>query len=312
MGRGDVVDDARLSETEWLRGVESYTILKPRQPWLWFGSCAVIVASVWVAYQLAFNKGFQWDIVWKYLFAERVVDGAIVTGVMTIVAMTLGILGGILLAVFVLSKHRTLSYPAHAFLWFFRGTPVLVQLIFWYNLGSLFPQIEFGIPFGGPKFAAIDSTAVLGSLTASVIGLSLNESAYMAEIVRAGFISVPRGQEEAAKALGLRSGARVLKITLPQAMRIIVPPTGNQFIGMLKFTSLASFIALQELLWSVQSIYNQNFKVVPLLIVASIWYLAMTGVLTWIQRYVEKYYAKGYGKSGPSRRLRRLMELRSR
>ena len=178
------------------------------------------------------------------------------------------------------------------FVWFFRGTPLLVQLILWYNLSFLFPQITLSIPFG-PTLAAWNSNDLITPITAAIIGLALNEAAYMAEIIRGGLLSVDRGQMETAEAFGMRPMRALWRIVIPQAMRSIVPPTGNQFISMIKATSLVSVIAMADLLYSAQSIYNRNFEVIPLLMVAVLWYLLITSILSVIQSRIERYYARG-------------------
>jgi polar amino acid transport system permease protein len=174
-----------------------------------------------------------------------------------------------------------------------------VQLIFWYNLASLYPEISIGVPFGGPAFASVESNVVMTPIVAAILGLSLNEAAYYAEIVRGGILSVDAGQTTAAKALGFRPVQVVRRIVLPQAMRAIVPPTGNQVIAMLKYSALASVIAVEELLHSAQTIYNTNFQTIPLLIVASIWYLVLVSVLSVGQQQLERRFARGAVEDAP-------------
>ena len=168
-----------------------------------------------------------------------------------------------------------------------------MQLVFWYNLASLFPTIAFGIPFGGPKLYEIPSNTAITPLIAALLGLGLNEGAYMAEIIRAGILSVDPGQAEAARALGYRPLQRFWVIVLPQALKAIVPPTGNQVIGMLKYSSLASIVALQELMEATTNIYSRNFETIPLLVVASLWYLVLTTVLSIGQHFIERQYRVG-------------------
>jgi polar amino acid transport system permease protein len=204
-----------------------------------------------------------------------------------------------------LSANPLLSGASWAYIWFFRGTPVLVQLLFWYNLAALFPQISLGVPFG-PAFVHGSANSLITALTASILGLGLNEGAYMAEIVRAGILSVDHGQVEAAQALGMTRAVTMRRIILPQAMRVIVPPTGNETISMLKTSSLASVITVTELLYAVQLIYSVNFKTIPLLIVASLWYLIATSVLTVGQYFVERHYARGSARALPPTPLQRL------
>lgn len=260
----------------------------------WVGVAAVVLFAVWIVYQILTNPGFQWHVVGKYMFHPRVLRGVMMTIELTVLVMVVGTIIGIIVALMRLSKSPILVFCANAYLWFFRGTPVLVQLVFWYNLASLFPEITLGIPFGGPKFWGISSTVAISSFVAAMLGLSLNEGAYMSEIVRAGILSVDPGQTDAARALGYRPSETFWVIVLPQAMKAIVPPTGNQVIGMLKFTSLASIVALQELMHSVESIYTRTFETIPLLIVAALWYLIMVSILSIGQHFIEAYYSRGW------------------
>ena len=267
----------------------------PRLKWgRWVGVAAVLIFVAWIVYQTFTNPGFQWDVVGQYFFRPSVLRGVMMTCQLTFLIMVVGSIIGIVVALMRLSSNPILVLCANAYLWFFRGTPVLVQLVFWYNLASLFPEISLGIPFGGPKFFAISSTVAISSFVAAMLGLSLNEGAYMAEIIRAGILSVDPGQADASKALGYRPMQTFWVVVLPQAMKAIVPPTGNQVIGMLKFTSLASIVALQELMFSVESIYTRTFETIPLLIVAAIWYLVLVSVLSGAQFFIERYYSKGW------------------
>ena len=191
--------------------------------------------------------------------------------------MAVGILLGVVAAIMRLSPNPIVSGASWLYIWFFRGTPLLVQILFWYNLQALFPTISLGIPFG-PSFVHTHANAIITTFVAGLLALGLNEGAYMAEIVRAGIISVDEGQTEAAQSLGMSRLQIMRLIVLPQAMRVIIPPTGNETISMLKNTSLLSVISFGELLFGAQTIYDVNYKIIPLLIVASIWYLAMTSV----------------------------------
>jgi polar amino acid transport system permease protein len=263
----------------------------------WVGAVAVAVFLVWIAFQVVTNPGFQWSIVSRYMLNKEILAGVGMTVELTILVMVMGIILGLILAIMKLSSNPITSVAANGYIWFFRGTPVLVQLVFWYNLASLFPAIALGVPFGGPKFFSISSTVAISSFTAALLGLGLNEGAYMAEIIRAGILSVDRGQTEAAKALGYRPLETMMVIVLPQAMKAIVPPTGNQVIGMLKYSSLASVVALPELMESAEDIYSRNFETIPLLIVASLWYLILTTLLSVGQHFIETYY-RGDRKPG--------------
>ncbi|MEU8701599.1 amino acid ABC transporter permease [Streptomyces sp. NPDC048680] len=260
---------------------------------------AVLVLAVLfaqLAHFLATNKNFEWGVVADYFNASVIGRGIVTTIELTVIAMLIGIVGGVLIAVGRMSDNRLLSTVCGVYVWFFRGVPVLVQLVLWYNMSALLPNISLGIPFG-PSFIGGETNSLITPFLAAILGLGLNEAAYMAEIVRGGLLGVDQGQSEAASALGM-SPARVLRrVVLPQAMRFIVPPTGSQVINMLKATSLVSVIALADLLYTAQSIYNRTFQTIPLLIVASLWYLVMTSVLYVGQSYIEHYYARGANRS---------------
>jgi polar amino acid transport system permease protein len=273
--------------------------------WLMVAFVALCVAGI--VKMLFTNPNLQWDVVGEYFFTRRILTGLLVTLELTVLAMLSGILLGILTAVMRLSPIRILSSTAWAYTWFFRGTPLLVQIIFWYNLAALFPRIEIGLPLLGPTLWSGDSNAVITPFVAALLGLALNEGAYMSEIVRGGIVSVDQGQHEAAVALGMRSGRVMRRVVLPQAMRVIVPPTGNQVIGMLKSTALVSVTSTSELLYTSQQIYNQTFQTIPLLIVASIWYLIVTSVLSVVQYYIERHYARGGRRELPLTPWQQLM-----
>ena len=250
---------------------------------------------------------FQWDVVRQYLFDIQIMHGLVVTLELTVLTMIMGVTIGILIAVMRLSPSRVLSSVAWAFTWFFRGTPVLVQLLFWFNIAFLFPSISLGIPFG-PEFATIDMISFFTPFTAVLIGLGLNEGAYMSEIVRGGIQSVDEGQVEAAASIGLTRLQTLRLVVLPQAMRVIIPPTGNEVISMLKTTSLASSVALMELLKAAQNIYSRTYQVMPLLIVASLWYLLVTTLLSIGQYYIERHFAKGALRTPPPTPTQRVRE----
>jgi polar amino acid transport system permease protein len=219
--------------------------------------------------------------------------------------MAIGIALGTLLAVMRLSPNPLVSGAAWLYIWFFRGTPVLVQILFWFNISALYPRIPVGIPFA-PAFTSFNAQTVITPFVAGMLALGLNEGAYMAEIVRAGIISVDEGQSEAAQALGMTRLLTMRRIVLPQAMRVIIPPTGNETISMLKTTSLVSVVALTDLLYSVQLIYSRTYQTIPLLIVASIWYLIMTTVLTVGQYYLERHFGRGATRSLPETPFQRF------
>jgi polar amino acid transport system permease protein len=278
-------------------------------PGRWLAGAVVLVLVAMLAHTLVTNPRFEWGIIGDYFTSRRVLDGLAITILLTVVAMAIGIVLGVILAVMRLSANPLLSWSSWVYIWFFRGTPVLVQLLVWYNLAFLYPQISLGVPFG-PAFLHADANSLVTPLAAAILGLGLNEGAYMAEIVRAGIVSVDHGQVEAAQALGMSRGLTMRRIVLPQAMRVIIPPTGNETISMLKTSSLASVIGVTELLYAVQLIYAVNFKTIPLLIVACIWYLIVTSVLTVGQYYIERHYARGATRELPPtpwQRIRRRL-----
>ncbi|MGZ3433847.1 MAG: amino acid ABC transporter permease [Isosphaeraceae bacterium] len=283
-------------------------------PGRWLAGAIVLILVAMLVHALVTNPRFGWGIIGDYFTSRRVLEGLAITILLTVVAMAIGIVLGVLLAVMRLSANPLLSGPSWVYIWFFRGTPVLVQLLFWFNLAFLYPQVSLGVPFG-PAFLHADANSLVTPLAAAMLGLGLNEGAYMAEIVRAGILSVDHGQVEAAQALGMSRGLTMRRIVLPQAMRVIIPPTGNETISMLKTSALASVITVTELLYAVQLIYSVNFKTIPLLIVASIWYLIVTSVLTVGQYYIERHYARGATRELPPtpwQRIRRhLFTIRS-
>lgn len=248
---------------------------------------------------------FSWDIVGRYFTSSLILQGLWMTLVLTTLTMVIGITIGAVMAVLRQSPSRVLSSSAWIYTWFFRGTPVYVQLLFWFNIAALFPTVHLGIPFG-PRLVAIDTVSVLTPFAAALIGLSLNEGAYMSEIVRGGILAVDEGQIEAASSLGLRRFQTLRLVVLPQAMRVIVPPTGNEVISMLKTSSLASALSVTELLRAAQNIYSSTYEVIPLLIVASLWYLIVTTVLSVVQYYVERHFAKGATRHLPETPWQRL------
>ncbi|TWF50051.1 amino acid ABC transporter permease [Neorhizobium alkalisoli] len=255
---------------------------------LWIVIALVVIDFGWI---VANNENFGWPVVAKYFFDPTVIKGLYVSLGLTVVGMILGVIVGLIIAIMRMSTDRLASGFASLFIWFFRGTPLLVQLIFWYNMSTLFPAISISIPFG-PTLISWDTNSVITPMTAAIVGLALNEAAYMAEIIRGGLLSVDRGQAETAEAFGMTKARALWRIIIPQAMRSIVPPTGNQLISMIKATSLVSVIAMADLLYSVQSIYNRTFEIIPMLLVAVLWYLLITSVLNIGQSYIEAYYGR--------------------
>jgi polar amino acid transport system permease protein len=291
---------------------EDITAVPVRRPGRWAAAAIILVIAVALGRSVVTNANFEWGVVGEYLFDARIMSGLRVTIELTLIAMAIGIVLGVGLAIMRLSPNWMVSSASSFYIWFFRGTPVLVQLLFWYNIAALYPKIGLGVPFG-PAFIHADANKLITPFAAAILGLGLNEGAYMAEIVRAGIISVDPGQADAAQSLGMTRLQTMRRIVLPQAMRVIIPPTGNETISMLKTTSLVSVIAVGDLLYGSQIIYSVNFKTIPLLIVASIWYLVCTSVLYVGQYYLERYYGRGARdrQATPLQRIRAgLLSLR--
>jgi polar amino acid transport system permease protein len=263
-----------------------------RHPGRWLATLVIAVLAAMLIHSLATNSQYGWHYIGHYGFTSPILRGVLVTLELTGAAMLIGVVGGTALAVMRLSANPVVSTASWFFIWGFRGTPVYVQILLWFNLSYLYPHISIGIPFG-PTFATANFNTLVAPLTAGILALGLNEAAYMAEIVRAGILSVDRGQSEAAAALGMRGSLITRRIVLPQAMRVIIPPTGNETISMLKTSSLVSTIAVPELEEHIQAIINGTYATVPLLLLGSLWYLAMTSVLTVGQYFLERRYGRG-------------------
>jgi polar amino acid transport system permease protein len=278
-----------------------------RRPGRWIAAAIILVFGAALAKSVATNPRFQWGIIGHYFTSSRILQGLVTTLELTVLCMAIGIVIGIVLAVMRLSPNPLLSGTSWLYIWFFRGTPVLVQILFWGYISALYPRLSLGIPFG-PQFVHFNANSTITPFVAGMLALGLNEGAYMAEIVRAGIISVEEGQTEAAQSLGMTRLQTMRRIVLPQAMRVIVPPTGNETISMLKTTSLVSVIAVTDLLYSAQLIYAVNYRTIPLLIVASIWYLIVTTLLSFGQYYLERYFGRGTARELPQTPLQRLRQ----
>lgn len=263
-------------------------------------SAAIVAVLVAMAINtLLTNPNFRWDVVWQWLFSRTIVSGVMYTILLTIVAMILGTVLAVTMAIMRQSPNPILRWVATFYIWFFRGTPIYTQLIFWSLLPTLYPQLSLGIPFG-PEFVTFDTAQVFTLLWMAFIGLGLNEGAYLAEIIRAGLLSVDKGQEEAATALGMHRGLILRRIILPQAMRVIVPPIGNETISMLKTTSLVAAIPFTlELTFVARTKGQALFVPIPLLIAAALWYLAITSLLMVIQYFIEQHYGRGFTSDRP-------------
>lgn len=275
-------------------------IVRLRHPWRWVAVAVLVVYGAEAIVFAVTNEQLRWDLVGGYLFEESILRGLWMTVKLTVISMAVGISLGTLLAVMRLSDNPVFRAVAGGYIWLFRGTPILVQLLFWFFLGSVLPTISIGVPFG-PDVASWPTNTIITQFAAAILGLGLNEAAYMAEIVRAGIGAVDEGQTEAAEALGMSPVTTYRRVVLPQAARLIVPPTANQTISMLKLTSLVLVIGLPELTTTAQLIYGRNLQQIPLLIVASIWYLVLTTILTIIQSRLEKRMSRGVSRSGTQR-----------
>lgn len=280
-----------------------------RHPGRWISVVVVMFLVVYVGQAFATNKDMRWDVVGHYLFDPAILRGLVLTVELTIAAMALAIVVGVLVALMRLSPNPVLSRFGATYVWFVRSTPVIVQLLFWYFLGALFPVVGFGIPWG-PTFVSIDTNVLIGQFMAAVLGLGLSESAYIAEIVRGGILGVDHGQSEAAQSLGMARMKTMWTVVLPQAMRTIIPPVANAVINMTKMTAVVLIIGLPDLLTQVQLVYARNFLQIPLLTVACIWYLTLVTILTILQNRIEARFSRGdarrltAGNRGRTRGLR--------
>lgn len=256
---------------------------------------AVITAIILgaVLFSLFTNPNLEWDVVLHYIWDPRILSGVGVTLILSAVSMIIGVVGAVILAIMRISDNRLLRVVSSLYIWFFRGTPLLVQIIFWGFLGALYPMISLGIIGTDITIFSVQTNVLIGPFVAALLALSLNEAAYSSEVVRSGLLSVDVGQREAANSLGMPPMMTMRLIVLPQAIRIILPPMGNQTITMLKMTSLVSVIAGTDLLTNVQSIYSQTFEIMPLLVVASLWYLFLTSLLSIGQHFIERKYGQG-------------------
>jgi polar amino acid transport system permease protein len=255
-------------------------------------SAAIVLVLFGLVVAAFVNADITWPTVGRYLNQETILTGAVNTLWITLLAMFMGVVLGTVLAVMRLSKNPVMSSVAWGYIWVFRGTPVLVQLLIWYNLALIFPILDLG-------FYRDEMNDVMTPFLAALLGLGLNEAAYMAEISRAGIQSVDEGQTEAAHALGMTGSRTMRRIVLPQAMRVIIPPTGNEFINMLKTSSLAYAIQYSELLFSATRISSRNLEVMELLLVATIWYLILTTIFSVGQYYLERYFQRGSSRNLP-------------
>lgn len=284
---------------------ETIRAVPVRHPGRWVAVAVIAVLAAMVVHSWTTNKAYNWSFQGQYALSSIILNGLLSTLKLTVLSMLIGVVLGIVLAVMRLSPNPVVSGASWVYVWVFRGTPVLVQLLIWGNIGAVYQRLSVGVPFG-PELFAFETRQLIPSFVAALLGLGLNEAAYMAEIVRAGMLSVDEGQTEAAHALGMSRLQTLRRIVLPQAMRVIVPPTGNETISMLKTTSLVAFVPYYELLFAAQNVYTRTYQVIPMLILVSLWYLLLTSILMVAQFYIERYYARGAVRTLPPTPLQRL------
>jgi polar amino acid transport system permease protein len=278
-----------------------------RHPWRWVTAVVITILVGLFLYGVATNPAYRWNIFAEYLFNDRILFGVWNTLQLTIYSMVLAIVLGVVLAVMRLSPNPVFRSVSWVFLWIFRGTPIYVQLAFWGLIPTIYANIQLGVPFG-PSFFHLNLQALSIPFILAMLGLALNEAAYMAEIIRAGISSVPEGQSEASTALGMSWGMTMQRTVLPQAMRVIIPPTGNEVISMLKTTSLVTAVPYAFDLYSIatREIAARTFEPVPLALVAVAWYLLLTSILMVGQYYLERYYSRGASRRLTSKQLEAL------
>ncbi|GIM89727.1 putative amino acid ABC transporter, permease protein [Paractinoplanes toevensis] len=272
---------------------ERLTVVPARHPWRWVATAVALVLVAQLAHGLITNPGWDWATFAGYFFEKSVMQALLVTLELTFLGALLGFLGGLVLAPMRLSKNRVLQSVSWTYIWVFRSVPLIVQLLFWANLGYLYETLQIGIPFG-PGFFHFETKSLVSSFGAALLGLALHEAAYAAEIVRSGIVSVDQRQLEAAAALGIPRLRQFRRILLPQAMRAILPTAANELVNLLKSTSVVYVLAIGEIFYQVQVVYGRTGRVVPLLMVATVWYVILTAVLSVFQHYVERHFNRGW------------------
>jgi polar amino acid transport system permease protein len=313
----DKAEEASAGHTSVVQNADGaeFTERRPAGTWgryarvsaRWLIRLVVLVLLAMLVHLLVTSKTIKWHTVGHYFTEHSILLGVVRTLELTVLGMAIGVVLGVVLALMRLSNSLLLRSAASLFLWFFRGTPLLVQILFWFNLASFIKRISIGVPFG-PTFASWDTNSLITPFVAAILALGLNQGAYMCEIVRAGILSVDQGQLEASLTLGMTRSRAMRRVVLPQAMRIIIPPTGNHAIALLKDSSLVSVISMTELLYSAQLIYANTFETIPLLIVVSLWYLLMTTVTSIGQYYLERHFGRGATRTPPPSALAQLRQ----
>jgi polar amino acid transport system permease protein len=290
---------------------EAIKAVPVRHPWRWVAMAVLAVLIAMFVHLLVTNKAFQWNFMVDNMFRPPIINGVRTTILLTIFAMLIGVVLGVIIAVLRLSPNPIMSKVAWVYTWFFRAIPRLVLCVLFGNLGILWPRLGLGVPFDqqigklfgvddlSMKIFSVDARTFIAGFTAGLLALALSEAAYMAEIVRAGIQSVDPGQTEASEALGLTRGQTLRRIVLPQALRVIVPPTGNEAIAMLKDTSLVSAVPVtNELFYQLRAVGSRTFQVFPMLVAACLWYLFLVSILMVGQYYLERYVSRGYTGRG--------------
>lgn len=279
------------TQTDTIDPVARLKVVPQRQYGIWIGTLLALVLAGLIIRAFAVNPAFAWDTAIHYLFHPPILRGLGTTLLLTVLIMIVAIVIGTVIAIMRVSRSPILRAFAGVYVWFFRGVPALIQLIFWFNLSLLVREISLSLPFAGTVFS-MRTNDFMSPFFSAIVALSLCEAGYMAEIIRAGIRSVPSGQAEAASALGMPYRMILKRITLPQAMRFVVPPTGNEAINLLKMTSLVTFIAVDDLFYSAQSIYARTFETIPLLIVVAFWYLAVVSIMSVGQHFLERHFGR--------------------
>lgn len=280
-------------------------VVPARHPGRWAATAVVAVLLAMAVHSLVTNPRWEWGIVGAYLTEESIVRGVLTTIELTAITAVIGFALGTVLALMRLSRSPLLQAVSWGYTWVFRSVPLILQLLLWYNLAYLYQRLDVGIPFG-PSFASVETLSLIGKFGAAVLGLGLHQAAYSAEIVRAGILSVDQGQLEAAASLGIPKRRQTTRIVLPQAMRTIVPTAVNEVIGLFKGTSIVYVLALGELFYTVSVIYGRTQRVLPMLVVAAVWYVVLTTVVTVVQYHVERRFARGAVRTLPPTPLQRV------
>jgi polar amino acid transport system permease protein len=281
-------------------------VVSSRHPWRFVGSAFAVLGLSLVVQSLVTNPRWEWNVVAEYLTVDSVLRGLWTTVYLTVASATLGFLFGALIALARLSKSPVLSGAAWFYTWFFRSLPILVLLVIIYNWGYLYEYVGLGIPFTNISFVKVKTVTLLGPIATAIIGLTLNEAAYSAETIRGGILSVDQGQLEAAASLGISRSRRFLRIVLPQAMRAILPNAFNSLTGLVKGTSIVYVLAVYDIFHTIQVIYNRTQRVLPMLLVAVVWYVLLTTILSVLQYYVERIFSKGASRAAPKTPFQRL------